>query len=82
MTLKLALFYVVTALMISGCATFESRFTSETGCPEEQIKVLKRTNNLIGNQSYTVSCRGKKYYCTENFLENQHSNLKCKAESK
>lgn len=72
----------VILLAAAGCATFESRFTSETGCDEGEIKVHHRTYNILGNQNYTVSCKGVKYYCTESFVEGQHSNLKCKQASK
>lgn len=74
------LLLVLTMFALSGCATFESRFTSHTGCAEEDIRVLKRSNNLFGNQNYTISCRGRKYHCTESFIENQYSNLRCTAE--
>lgn len=67
---------------LSGCASFESRFTSQTGCPEEEIRVIKKTHNLFGNQSYTVSCRNVTFHCTESFIEKQYSNLKCAADSK
>jgi hypothetical protein len=65
------------AMSLAGCASFESRFTSQTGCPEEDIHVLKRSNNLLGNQSYTIACHGRTYYCTESFLQSHYSNLKC-----
>ena len=65
---------------LAGCASFESRFTSQTGCPEEEILVIKKSHNFFGNQAYTVACRGKKYYCTEDYVEKQHSNLTCTAD--
>lgn len=78
--IRSGLFLILGLIFLTSCASFESRFTSYTGCPEEEIKVLKQSNNIIGNQSYTVSCRGQIYYCTESFIEKQHSNLKCTAE--
>ncbi|MDP7319329.1 MAG: hypothetical protein QF441_01915 [Bacteriovoracaceae bacterium] len=74
--------YSILLLSLSACASFESRFTSHTGCSEDEIKVLKNDFVLIGPKSYTISCKNTVYYCTENFVEGQHSNLKCKKSRK
>ena len=67
----------IALLGLTSCASFESRFTSHTGCPANEIKVLDNPFTLLGPKSYTLSCRGVVYHCTENFIEGQHSNLKC-----
>lgn len=74
--MKMSLLFL--SLSLVGCSTFESKFTSHVGCPEEEIQVVKRDNTLIGVQSHTISCRGQVYHCTEKMADFVPTELRCK----
>ncbi|MCM2350560.1 MAG: hypothetical protein NDI69_11115 [Bacteriovoracaceae bacterium] len=69
---------LMTLFILTSCSSFEKKFTSHVGCPEEEVKILKRDYSPIGFQSHTVSCRGQVYYCTEKMSESIPQELRCK----
>lgn len=72
-----AFLFILTLVVVTSCASWESKFTSHVGCPAEEVKVIKRSENYLGVQDHTVSCRGVVYHCTEEMKDFVPRNLRC-----
>jgi hypothetical protein len=69
--------FIFMTIILASCSTWERRFASYVSCPPEEIKVIKRGDNLTGYQAHAISCREVVYHCTEKMIDYRPTDLRC-----
>lgn len=55
--------------------------TGAIGCPEEEIQISNKKTKF-SSTTWTATCRGEKFYCSEKPSTKEHSIVKCAPEVK
>lgn len=67
-------------LTATSCLSAARRSSGAIGCPASEITISDESVGLIGDNTWTATCRGRTYYCSMNAAENSAANVTCARE--
>jgi hypothetical protein len=57
---------VVVLLLVPGCLSAARRSSGAIGCAAEEIQITDESIGILGDNTWTATCHGRRYFCSMN----------------